>query len=123
MKCTQCKDKMKCVDTREQDGNKTRRKWLCNACNLQGYTHEAFITKLEPRRKYKTVLDVEADRLLRKIGIAKVSKPKATKKHKELLRNQRAREPIALSGFDDMEEDYAPDFTDLGVDIPHTDNW
>lgn len=124
MRCTKCKEKMKCVDTREQDDGTTKRKWVCNACDLQGTSYESLSGKLIPRKRNKTVVDVEADRLLRKAGIEKpVPAPKPTKKVKDVVRKQRARESADPSVFEDMDEDYAPDLSDLGVDIPRTDNW
>ena len=124
MRCTKCKKKMKCVDTREQDDGTTKRKWVCRACDLQGTSYESLSGKLIPRKRNKTVVDVEADRLLRKVGIEKpVPAPKPTKKVKDVVRKQRARESADPSVFEDMDEDYAPDLSDLGVDIPRTDNW
>jgi hypothetical protein len=79
--------------------------------------------KLIPRRRNKTVVDVEADRLMRKIGVEKVVVPKPTKKHKDVVSKQRSREAVAPSVFEDMEEDYAPDFTELGLDVPRSDDW
>jgi transcriptional regulator NrdR family protein len=124
MRCTKCKEKMKCVDTREQDDGTTKRKWVCRACDLQGTSYESLSGKLIPRKRNKTVVDVEADRLLRKVGIEKPAPaPKPTKKVKDVVRKQRARESVDPSVFGDMDEDYAPDLSDLGVDIPRNDDW
>jgi transcriptional regulator NrdR family protein len=124
MRCTKCKEKMKCVDTREQDNGGTKRKWVCDACSLQGYSYEFISGKLIPRKRNKQVVDVATDRLMKQIGIDKpVPAPAPTKKHKEVVRKQRARESADPSVFEDMDEDYAPDLGDLGVDIPRNDDW
>jgi len=123
MRCTKCKKKMKCVDTREQDDGTTKRKWVCNACDLQGYTYERWDGKLTGRNRYKQVIDVATDRLMKQIGLGIPPAPKPTKKVKEVVRKQRARESVDPSVFEDMNEDYAPDLGDLGIDIPRTDDW
>lgn len=120
MRCTQCKTKMKCLDTREQDDNRTKRKWVCNACNLQGTSYEHWNGRLVKRNRNKQVIDVATDRLMKQVGL---HIPAPTKKHKEVVRKQRARESADPSVFEDMDEDYAPDLSDLGLDIPRNNDW
>lgn len=124
MRCTQCKTKMKCLDTREQDDNRTKRKWVCNACNLQGTSYEHWNGRLVKRNRNKQVIDVATDRLMKQVGLHIPPAPPApTKKHKEVVRKQRARESADPSVFEDMDEDYAPDLSDLGLDIPRNNDW
>lgn len=123
MRCTQCKAKMKCLDTREQDDNRTKRKWVCYSCDLQGYSYEHWNGRLTKRNRYKEVVDVGTDRLMKQLGVQKPEEPKPAKKRKEVVRKQRARESVEPSVFEDMEEDYAPDLSDLGLDIPRQDDW
>lgn len=122
MRCSQCKSKMLCLDTRTQPDGTVRRKVVCNTCDIQAYTIETWETDIAPRRRYVQVEDTQAEKVLKQLGVEKPEPKSKHSKRKEVVRKQRERE-ATLSTFDDMDEDYTPDFTELGLDIPSTDDW
>ena len=114
MRCPQCKKRMKCLDTRWQETERTTlRRWKCE-CGVRGKTKEAWLStpiKVQPRKAKPKKLTVNqaTDHLMKAFYGGRVSK-----KEKQVV----VKRTPTKSMFEDTEENFGDDIKDLGLDIP-----
>lgn len=119
MKCPQCKEQMRCLDTRWQEAQGTKlRRWQC-VCGVKGKTQETWVQlpstpKPKPPKKVSKLPKMDA------LTSAFYGKTPTTKKEKHVdVKHKPSR-----SLFEDTDEDSSrQDFSDLGLDIPRGDDW
>jgi len=125
MKCPSCKKRMRCLDTRWQNGEAmTIRRWAC-ACGMRGKTKETWLSTptAEPKPKPQKKPDLKrlsVDKAANRLMDAFYGKPTKPKKEKDV--SVKHTPPKSL--FTDMDEGGSDeDFSDLGLDIPRGGDW
>lgn len=101
MKCPSCQSKMKCLETRWDNQNKQScRRYKCE-CGVRGITTEQWVREV----------------------VVPPPKPKPPPKMKRPRVVTRKKKEEKDFSFDDMDEDYGSDLSNLGIDIPAGGEW